>query len=188
MLSKSPGDLDERKKFIEEQCLAITKVLILFLPDGQEPVLNSESLSDIFREAADLAQQIRLSPQPYQFVIDFRYSDFNRDRILFETERAKYRIINAANGQAFRDSDIVEAGYNGRIGKKLCVVHPALVRKGEKEGEDVVLTKATILASLDKPIGRPPKAVEKPKVEVKIEGRQYGSRPVGRWFGGFLQG
>jgi hypothetical protein len=81
--------------------------------------LRLDSLIKIFKEAADLAHEIRLSPQPYDFVIDFRHSDCNRDRVLFDDEKTKYRIINAANCQPLRDSDIIEVGPNGRIGKKL---------------------------------------------------------------------
>lgn len=187
MLRQSPEQCRERNEYVQQQCRVLAQVLVQLIPDHQDIGLCLDTLMEIFKEAADLAHQIRLSPQPYQFEIDFRHSDFNRDRVLFETERATYKIINAANGQALRDSEILEAGSNGRVGKKLCVIHPALVRKSEKDHEDVVLTKATILASLDKPIGRPQKIEEKPRVEVKIEGREYGSSPLRKWIGGFWQ-
>jgi len=120
---------------------------------------------EIFKDAAELAHQIRLSPQLYNFVTAFRCTDSNRDRVLFDEDKAKYKLINAANCQPLRDSDITEAGLNGRIGRKLCVIHPALVRSGGTERDDITLTKATILATLDHPIRRPQNNQAAPKME-----------------------
>jgi hypothetical protein len=117
--------------------------------------LRLDSLIKIFKEAADLAHEIHLSPQPCGFVIDFRHSDRNRDRVLFGDEKTKYRIINAANCQPLRESDIIEVGPNGRIGKKLCVNRPALVGSGGAERDDITLTKEAILVALDHPTPPP---------------------------------
>lgn len=73
------------------------------------------------------------------------------------------------------------AGSNGRVGKRLCVIHPALSRKSGTEQADIVLTKAIILVAFDLPIGCPQNITEHPKVEVKIgAGRHEGETEAGR--------
>jgi hypothetical protein len=103
-------------------------------------------------------------------------------------DRAKYRIINAANRQPLRDTDIVEAGPNDRVGKRLCIVHPALLRNGGKWRSDIIVTKATILASLDRPISR----AEKTKTHAggKVDpGARGDEKKHGRgWFEGSWKG
>lgn len=119
--------------------------------------MRLDRLLEIFKEASDLAHEMRLSPQPYAFDIAFRYSASNRNRFLFDGEIDKYRIINTATCQPLRDDDLVTAARDGRFGQKLCVVHPALVRRSGIEQGDTILTKATILVSLDLPCW-PPRA------------------------------
>jgi hypothetical protein len=138
---------------------------------------------ELFKDAAELAHQIRLSPRLYNFVTDFRSNDSNRKRVLFEEDKAKYRIINAANCQPLRDSDIIEVGPNGRIGQKLCVIHPSLIRSGGTERNDMTLTKATILATLDHPIRRPQQNFVAPKMEGAGKPRDHGHKAnVEGWF------
>ena len=175
--------LGQRNEYLEEQCRTLAKVLVEFLPDDQKANFRFAGLVTIFKDAADLAHQIQLSPQSYGYETAFRYSDPNSTWVLFNNERTEYKIINAANSQPIRDSDIIEAGPNGRIGKKLCVIHPALVRRGQGERGDIVLTKATILASLDKPISRPQRAKTQPNIEVKIEPREQERTSWRDWFG-----
>jgi hypothetical protein len=147
----------------------------------------------MFREAADLAYEIRLSEQPHKFDIASRWSELNRDRVLFNKDRAKSRIINVANRQPLRDTDIVEAGLNDRVGKRLCIVHPALLRRGGKGRSDIIRTKATILTSLNRPISRSEKTKThaQRKVDPGARGGEKKHRPgwledswEGRGFGG----
>lgn len=183
MFGQSPITLNRRIEYLEEQCRVLAETVIHFLPNDQRKNFRFDSLMEIFNEAAELAHQIRLSPQPYGYEIAFGYNEPNRDRVLFNDDRAKYKIINAANSQPIHDSDIIEAGPNGRIGKKLCVIHPALVRRGQGERGDMVLTQATILASPDKPISRPQRVNTQPKIEVKIEPREHERTSWPGWFG-----
>jgi hypothetical protein len=183
VLSQSPEVVEDLENYVEKQCQELAYVLVLFLPHFQRADFNIQGLRDIFKEASELAHQICLSPQPYAFEIAFHCSDPDPRRVLIETERTKYRIINAATCQPLRESDIVTVSPKGRVGKKLCVIHPALTRRGENEKENTILTKATILASLDYPIGRPkPKQETRPNVEVKIEGQGEEPKQSGGWF------
>ncbi|ERF70435.1 hypothetical protein EPUS_04713 [Endocarpon pusillum Z07020] len=173
VLSQTPAMLGQRDEYLEGQCRTLAEVLMEFLPDDQKANFRFAGLMTIFKDAADLAHQIQLTPQSYGYDTAFWYSDPNSARVLFDDERREYKIINAAYSQPIRDNDIIEVGPNGRIGKKLCVIHPALVRRGQGERGDMVLTQATILASLDKPISRPQRANTQPKIEVKIEPREH---------------
>jgi hypothetical protein len=175
-----------RDKYLHAQCLKLAGILVLFLPEDQREKFQCESLMELFKDAAELAYQIRLSPQLYDFVTPFRCSDSNRDRVLFDEDKVKYKIINAANCQPLRDSDIIETGLNGRIGKKLCVIHPALVRNGGTKRDDTTLTKATILATLDHPICRPQNNHAAPKMEgtgkpQETENKEDGGGWFKRW-------
>ncbi|KAF7513227.1 hypothetical protein GJ744_010623 [Endocarpon pusillum] len=173
VFSRSPVMLGRRNEYLEEQCRTLAEVLVEFLPDEQKANFRFAALAAIFKDSADLAHQIQLSLQSYGYETAFRYSDPDSTRVLFKNERTEYEITNTANSQPIRDSDIVEAGPNGRIGKKLCVIHPALVRRGRGERADMVLTQTTILASLDKPVSRPPRAKTQPNIEVRIELREH---------------
>ncbi len=171
VFGQSPAILNQRNEYLGEICQTLAEVLVKFLPEDQQANFRFARLLAIFKEAADLAHQIQLSPHKYGYEAAFGYRDPNRDRILFDGDRKEYKIINAANAQPIRDSDIIKAGPNGRIGKKLCVIHPALVRRREGDRQDTVLNKATILARLDAPVTRPQRLNTQSNIEVRMEGR-----------------
>lgn len=155
VLAQNEALVSGHNQYLEDQCQRLAAVLVKFLPAGQKTNFRLDRLLKIFEEASDLAHEMRLSPRSYAFDIAFRFSASNRDRVLFYGDMAKYRIINTATCQALRKSDLVAVAQDGRIGEKLCVVHPALVlRRGIEQG-NIVLTKATILARLDYPVNRP---------------------------------
>lgn len=98
-----------------------------------------------------------------------------------------------ANRQPLRDTAIVEAGLNDRVGKRLCIVHPALLRRGGKGRSDIIRTKATILTSLNRPISRPEKTKKhaERKVDLGARGGEKNYGPGGfedSWKGGGFGG
>jgi hypothetical protein len=73
---------------------------------------------------------------------------------LYPVDRERFEIIDQARGLPLKSTEIVEEAPDGSIGEKLCVIFPALVRKGSDNGRDIVLVKATILAALHGPVIR----------------------------------
>jgi hypothetical protein len=126
--------------------LRTCKCSIVATPAGKKMAFRPGELRKLFTEAADLARDIRISPVTYQ--VAHKYSIVEP---LFCDDLHQFRVINQDSAQLIRKSDNIKAAQDGKIGKKLCVVHPALVRKGKNGGRDIVLVKATILCSFDRP-------------------------------------
>jgi hypothetical protein len=122
----------------------------MLVPADQTMAFRSEGLRNVFRDAADLARNIRLSQANYQYA-----GSCNTVETLFLDEVRRFQIIDQASAQPVRTSDTVTGRRDGRIGEKLCVVQPALVRKGKNGGRDITLVRATILCNLDQPVVRP---------------------------------
>ena len=107
---------------------------------------------------AELAHNIRLSPFSYDFPASFKPNDSAKSRVLRSEDLGKYKLMDAQTGQPIRGPSSVVVGKDGRAGEKLCVIQPALVRRGINGAKDVTLVKATVLASFDSPTLRRGKA------------------------------
>lgn len=133
-----------REKYLDSRCSELSKLLVSLLPANQRTTFRRQDLRKLFSEAADLATNIRLSPATYLFACN--YGEGNP---LYLGENRAFKIINQASGQPIRSSDVFKSNQDGKIGEKLCLIHPALVRKGKESGRDVNLVKATMLCSFD---------------------------------------
>lgn len=122
----------------------------MLLPADQKAAFHSQELRKFFAEAADLAKNVRLSPATYYY-----QCRCNVGASFFGPGNHDFKIIDQASAQLVRTSDTFKVTTrDGRIGEMLCVVQPALVRKGKNGGRDITLVKATILCNLDHPVVR----------------------------------
>ena len=138
-----------REEYLDIRFSDLTTVFTSLLPVEQRAAFRGQDLRKLFTEAADLATNIRLSPTTYLFS-----SEHDLGEPLFTGDIQGLKIINQASGQPIRSLDIIEATQDGKIGEKLCVVHPALVRKGKESGDDITLVKPTVLCNFDCPVTR----------------------------------
>lgn len=141
-----------REKYLHGRCSKLEETLRMLVPADQTMAFRSEELRNVFRDAADLAKNIRLSQANYQYVGSCKTGE-----TLFLDEVRRFKIIDQTSAQPVRNSDTMTGRQDGRIGEKLCVVQPALVRKGKNGGRDITLVKATILCNFDHPVVRPKK-------------------------------
>jgi hypothetical protein len=121
------------------------------MPSPHRASFSKEQWLKIVTEAAELSRSIRLSPAFYEFEIDFVPRDSMHSRVLYGADLERYKAVDNASGQPIRGVKNVVIGINGRIGEKLCVIHPALKRRGKSVEKDVVLVPTTILVKLDLP-------------------------------------
>lgn len=148
-MSTSPTMKLKRERYLDLRCSELSNALVSLLPTDQRATFRGQELRKLFTEAAELATNIRLSPTSYTF-----NSDYVAGGPLFMGEIREMRIINEASGQPIRSLDVVKKAHDGRIGIKLCLLHPALVRKSKESGRDVTLVKATMLCNFDHPVTR----------------------------------
>lgn len=140
---------EEREMFLSRRCSKLVEILRVRVPADQALTFRSQELRDIFTEAAELAKNIRLSTAVYEY----RYS-CKMGEALFLHEIQDFNVLDRSTAQLLRSSDMIQAGPDSRIGEKLCMIHPAFVRKGKNGGRDITLVKATILCGFDQPIHR----------------------------------
>ena len=138
-----------REKYLDLRYAELSDLLRTLLPVDQTTASHWEALRKIFSEAADLAKNMRIAPSTYVFA-----SDYDIGGPLSLDDSVKFKIIDQATAQHLRSSDLMKATPDGRVGQKLCVIHPGLVRKGQNDGREIVLVKPTILCKFDHHLGR----------------------------------
>jgi hypothetical protein len=136
-------------KYLHSRCSELEETLRMLVSADQTMAFRSEKLRNVFRDAADLAKTTHLSRANYQYA-----GSCSTGETLFWDEFRRFKIIDQANAQPIRNSDTMAARRDGRIGEKLRMVQPALVRKGKNGGRDITLFKATILCNFDHPVVR----------------------------------
>lgn len=142
-----------QQKRVHKRCWELEEMLKMLLPVEHKTTFRSQELRSIFEEAADLAKNIRLSPASYQYQTRCKVGE-----PLFGQQMDGFKVIDQANSQLIRPSDTFKVNWDGRVGKILCMVQPALVRKGQNGCRNITLVKAVILCRFDHAVVRRRKA------------------------------
>lgn len=83
---------------------------------------------------------------------EYRWAAFDdkgsEPKLLRGHEMQKYKLMDVRTGQVLKRSVIKDDDEETVIGEKLCVIFPALIRKGVKGGKEVTLAKETILVRI----------------------------------------
>ena len=111
----------------------------------------------IVSDAGVLARNMRLTTSQYGFDFDANPTDAGDKRALYHSDIKNYKIIDCATGEQLLNSHTVEQDDAGKVGERVCTVHPALIRWGVAGGGDLVLVSATILVNFDRQVRRAPK-------------------------------
>ena len=141
----------ERVEWLRGVDKTIGAILTKLMPQGRQSDYEVQSFGTLSTECEDLAANIRLSNASYTFIAEFCANNTPESRILYERDLRQYRVLNEATGQPIRGEKSVQVGLDGRVGEKLCVVHPAMVRCGQSGESGLTLIPATILVKLDMP-------------------------------------
>ena len=143
-----------RSKYIANTSSVIGGIFFELMPGSTRNSFQLAECQEIVSEAADFGDNIRLSAAAYQFLYDFVPKSHPESRVLYLADFQKFKVIDQASGQPVRGSTIAVVDGRARVGEKLCVIHPALIRQGRGGDKDVLLVKATILVKLDRPVVR----------------------------------
>lgn len=152
-LSRYPDFASGREKLLNSVTEFLTTLFRSAIPENDPKKWNSSKLHALTKEAETLSVDIRTAHGSYFFDYEFVPNVSDNERILFAKDVAKYHIIDVATGQNHLSSASVRQNNIGRVGLKLCTIHPAL-RKYGKNREVITVEKATVLVRFDHPVVR----------------------------------
>ena len=163
----------------EHQGLTLAKTLYFALarfirgPDVQIDDDGWEGLhKQIILPATDLATMMRLSMTDYEVVSRMVETKPDDEVVVHHSEIQHYQMVDCATHKIIRPDSVLKIGEEGRVGRELLTVTPALMRTRNDGVHRVVICKPTILVKLDEPMGK----------------RSKGIKPLGSWtpswFGG----
>ena len=165
-----PDEVKAKDRYLDDRAEELTGFFQKLLPHEMRTRTHPSACKNVVVEAAELAKNIRLSVASCWFVFEFPAKDPPNGRILFSADLEDYIVINLATGQPIRGVQTIIAGPDGRVGEVLCCIHPALKRKGGKNGKDIVVAKATILVKFDyAPAKRGTRKAKESSASVKEE-------------------
>ena len=124
------------------------------IPPVEAQCFNVGKCHEIVQLASRLAVSINSSPSTYRFRYPFVSDDEPEILALFEGEVGIFKVTESVNGHPVRNASMLTADDNGKIGEKLCVIYPSLIRVGHNGAADLTIEKAAILVMLDHPQSR----------------------------------
>jgi hypothetical protein len=151
---QDPELCEKRAGYLQGVEWALVCIFQELIPDAESQGFNINKCHDLVQLAAGLAVSIRSSPSTYRFEYPFFPNDDPSTLALFEGELGIFKRIENVNGHAVRNAGGLIVGADGKIGEKLCVIHPSLIRMGQDGAANLTLEKATILVKLDHPQSR----------------------------------
>ena len=101
-----------------------------------------------------MAATINSLPTEYRFEYLFAPREIGLGHSITAKEWHLFNCIDLQTGRKIRSLDTVQVGEGDKIGRKLCTLSPALVRKADGETRELVLKKADLLVQLDHPLGK----------------------------------
>ena len=122
------------------------------LPSNSEVDFDVQECHKIIAAAADLAHNIRMSTVSYTYGTILEPAAPVDQRFMFIDEVKTFTVINSSTGQPLKASSMFDTAQDGKIGEKLCVLHPALTRRGTGGGEDITIIKATVVVKFDQEV------------------------------------
>jgi hypothetical protein len=156
-LQLSLGHVDNAQRKKSELCANILHDICAhfktILPVDSDKGFHGGECRKMMAAAADLARSIRLSTASYtfQFVHDV---DGPKSRVMTNAQMAAYDVINAETGLPVRNGSNITVDKDGRVGEKLCIIRPGLVRVCGSGSKDLVLVKPSIIVNFDHKVVR----------------------------------
>lgn len=139
--------LATRSRKTQDWACDVTESIFQGLLEAKEGIPQPKrSCMDLVGLATAFKNAINFSPSTYQCEYDFVTQDPAKGKSLFSREFEDFTIIDANNGQIVRSLVRVREDRAGRMGRKLCAIHPALRREDPSTGITITLVRPTILA------------------------------------------
>ena len=151
---QDPELCEKRAGYLQHVEWALGYIFQELIPDAESQGLNINRCHDLVELAAGLAVNINSSPSTYRFEYPFFPTHDPSTLVLFQRELGIFKVIENVNGHAVRNAGGLIVGADGKIGEKLCVIHPSLIRVGQDGAANLTLEKAMILVKLDHPQSR----------------------------------
>ena len=142
--------MKERSQYLGDLHGHLTQMIGTMLPREEISSFNFENCANLIGQAAKLADCIRSSSTNYRFQYPFLPREDGQSIPLESEEVANFVIMDERSGRVIRNERHLPSGLSGRIGDKLCVVYPALLRMGRHREEAITVTKSLIIVRLDR--------------------------------------
>ncbi|KIW19846.1 hypothetical protein PV08_00421 [Exophiala spinifera] len=138
----------------------ILECLEFVVPAAHQDVEMEDELHKIVSMAADLAKNIRINMAEYAFDFPLDAECGAEERVMMADDMKNYSIIDSNTGFPLRASSKVIADQGGRVGEKLSLIFPGLVRRDTQQDKRIELCKPVIVVKFDHtiPRGGKPKA------------------------------
>jgi hypothetical protein len=151
---QDPELSEKHARYLQDVEWVLVCIFQKLIPGAESQGFNINRCHDLVELAAGLVVSIRSSPSTYRFEYPFFPNDDPRTLALFQRELGIFRMIENVNGHAVRNAGGLIVDADGKIGEKLCVIHPTLIHVGQDGAANLTLEKATILVKLDNPQSR----------------------------------
>ncbi|KAL9131975.1 MAG: hypothetical protein Q9175_006635 [Cornicularia normoerica] len=165
--------LEEQNRQAKLSSRTLSAALSALISDSPN---DNESLSELHQQITlptiALATALRLSTTDYRLIFHPVTRDPSKSTTAHHYEIQNTSMIDIATHKIIRPDSVLKIGEDGRIGEKMLVVSPAVVRDQKDGNGRVMVCKPTVLVKLDEPMGK----------------RSRGIRALGAWtpswFGG----
>ena len=161
-LLKSDGFVAARAEQSEVVAKSLYSALAHML-GGTDVTVPEEGWKDLHKQvvlpAVSLSTAIRVSMEDYHFVPRLFCKAPETANIIYHNEIQHYQLIDNGTHKIIKPDSSLKINEDGRIGNKLLIVSPALLRKKDSD-HSVIISKPTILIKLDQPMEKCNKGVK----------------------------
>ena len=107
----------------------------------------------IITPAAGLAIKLQTSPVLYSFEPRFPWPKLGKGGTVMKEQIKEAKLIDVMSGKTLKETSVVVADEQGRIGTKIATLAPSLLRC-EPHRQPIRLTQEVVLVALDEPLGK----------------------------------